>query len=122
MPCYHPPECDANELVYACVHIEEAGVDDGGVTHLGTRELRANLASYVRAAQSGHRIVVTVDGLPVAELGPVGGGAQRGSLDALVATGLLEAPRRTDRPAGPPATPLPAGLTSERALMELRGR
>ena len=95
---------------------------DDGVTHLGTRELRAHLASYLRAAQSGHRLVVTVDGVPVAELGPVGGAARRGSLDALVATGLLEAPRRTDRPEPPAATPLPAGLTSERALAELRGR
>lgn len=98
----------------------EADADIG--THIGTRELRANLASYLRAAQSGHRVVVTVDGQPVAELGPVGGVAGRGSLDALVATGLIAAPHRTDRPSGPAPTPLPAGSTSERALMELRGR
>jgi prevent-host-death family protein len=41
------------------------------VTHVGTRELRANLAAHLRAAQAGHRVVVTVDGSPVAELGPV---------------------------------------------------
>ncbi len=92
------------------------------VTHVGTRELRANLAAHLRAAQAGHRVVVTVDGSPVAELGPVGGSNRAGGLDALVATGLLEAPRRTDRPAAPAPTPLPAGMSSERALTELRGR
>ncbi|MDG2112486.1 MAG: type II toxin-antitoxin system prevent-host-death family antitoxin [Actinomycetota bacterium] len=103
MSAEHPPSPDA-------------------ISHIGARDLRANLASHLRAAQAGHRVIVTVDGAPVAELGPVGGGGRHDSLEALVATGLLEAPRRTDRPAAPAATPLPAGLTSERALMELRGR
>ena len=93
-----------------------------GVAHVGTRELRSNLASFLKSAQAGHRVVITVDGRPVAELGPVGGAATESSLDALVAIGLLEAPRRTDRPGSPVPTPLPAGSTSERALMELRGR
>lgn len=92
------------------------------VSHIGVRDLRANLASHLRAAQAGHRVIVTVDGTAVAELGPIGGSDRHDSLEALVATGLLEAPRRTDRPAKPSPTPLPAGLTSERALMELRGR
>ena len=91
-------------------------------THVGTRDLRANLAAHLRAAQSGHRVIVTVDGVPVAELGPVGGAHTPDSLEALVATGLLEAPGRTDRPDAPSPTPLPAGMSSERALTELRGR
>ena len=102
---------------------ETHAVGPDAVHHIGARELRANLASHLRAAASGHRVIVTVDGRPVAELGPIGA-STRGvdSIEALIATGLLEAPQRTDRPAAPPATPLPAGLTSDRVLTELRGR
>ena len=92
------------------------------VSHIGVRELRARLASHLRAAQNGHRVIITVDGTPVAELGPIGGGSRPDSLEALIATGLLEAPRRADRPDSPTPTPLPAGMTSDRALVELRGR
>lgn len=94
----------------------------GEVTQLGIRDLRARLASHVRQAGSGHRIIVTVDGHPVAELGPVGGSRTADTIESLIATGLLSAPTRTDRPIPPDPTPMPAGTTSERALLELRGR
>ena len=38
---------------------------------LGIRELRANLAAAARRAGAGERVVITVDGEPVAQLGPV---------------------------------------------------
>ena len=39
---------------------------------IGTRELRANLAGAVRRAAAGERVVITVDGHPVAcRQGPV---------------------------------------------------
>lgn len=37
------------------------------------RELRNNVSEVLRRAEAGERIVVTVDGRPVAELGPVAG-------------------------------------------------
>lgn len=37
------------------------------------RELRNNISDVLRRAEAGERIVVTVDGRPVAELGPVSG-------------------------------------------------
>jgi prevent-host-death family protein len=37
------------------------------------RELRNNVSEVLRRAEAGERIVVTVDGRPVAELGPVSG-------------------------------------------------
>lgn len=37
------------------------------------RELRNNVSEVLRRAEAGERIVVTVDGRPVAELGPVTG-------------------------------------------------
>ena len=94
----------------------------GAVTQLGVRDLRARLASHIRQAGSGHRITITVDGRPVAELGPIGGSRTADTIDSLIATGLLGAPTRTDRPPPPDPTLMPAGTTSERALLELRGR
>ncbi|MGH9137298.1 MAG: type II toxin-antitoxin system Phd/YefM family antitoxin [Acidimicrobiales bacterium] len=86
------------------------------------RTLRANLAQALRRAESGERIVVTVGGRPVAQLGPVEADPDRGpTIDDLVARGLLVRARRDDRP--PPAltVPLWAGARIDRLLRELRG-
>ncbi|MGY9072600.1 MAG: type II toxin-antitoxin system Phd/YefM family antitoxin [Acidimicrobiales bacterium] len=95
---------------------------DPQLPHIGTRDLRANLAGYLRGAEAGERVVVTIDGRPVAELGPVGGSGRAVSIDDLIGSGLIQPPRRPDRPSGPPPSPLPAGMTSDRLLIELRGR
>ena len=78
------------------------------VHHVGTRDLRANLAHHLRAAEAGHTIFVTVDGKVVAQLGPV--------------SGLVEAPSNSIRQGPQAVFDLPAGLSSERALREIRGR
>src|SRR5690606_14171409 len=49
-----------------CVHARTLRV----VEQVGARELRQNLAAVLRQAAAGERIVVTVDGKPVAQLGP----------------------------------------------------
>lgn len=62
------------------------------------RELRNNVAAVLRRAGAGERIIVTVDGRPVAQVGPIEpGGAP--TLEDLVATGLVDPPRRPDAPA-----------------------
>jgi prevent-host-death family protein len=90
--------------------------------HLGVRDLRANLAAVVERAAAGERIVVTVAGRPVAQIGPlepIGGDA---TLDDLAARGLLVLPRRPDRP-DPAANLEPwAGVRLDRLLAEVRGR
>jgi prevent-host-death family protein len=43
------------------------------VATIPQRELRNNVGQVLRRAEAGERIVVTVDGRPVAELGPVSG-------------------------------------------------
>src|SRR4029453_8483544 len=58
---------------------------------VGIRELRNNVAAVVRRAAGGERIVVTVDGVPVAQLGPLEG-ATALSVDDLVAAGLALPP------------------------------
>ena len=40
--------------------------------HVGIRALREQAATFVKRAQSGDAVVITVNGEPVAELGPIG--------------------------------------------------
>ena len=86
------------------------------------RELRADLAASLRRAGSGERLVITVGGRIVSQLGPVeADGSGSATLEQLIASGQLLAPRRSDRPR--PATPVPAyaGVRLDRQLRELRG-
>ncbi len=90
---------------------------------IGARELRSDLATFLRRAEAGESVVVTVDGRPVARLGPVApDGAP--SLDDLVAAGLVDPPRRAPAPGGRPAPdPLdpPVDVRVDRVLDDLRG-
>lgn len=88
---------------------------------LGIRELRADLTNFVRRAGAGQRVLVTIGGRPVAQLGPVEPSRGPMTLDDLVAGGAVVAPRRHDalRPADP--VPVWSGLRLDRALEELRG-
>jgi prevent-host-death family protein len=86
---------------------------------VGIRELRANLAAAVREAGAGGRVVVTIDGRPVAQLGPLEP-AGAPSLEELAAAGLLEPPRRS-RPAPPEATDTAVDARLDRVLDEVRG-
>jgi len=90
------------------------------VEQIGARELRANLATAVRQAGAGERVVITLDGRPVAQLGPLDPiGAP--SLAELAAAGLLEPPRRSDRPAPPDAVDTAVDVRLDRVLAEVRG-
>jgi prevent-host-death family protein len=89
---------------------------------LGIRELRGRLTSLVRRAGDGERIVITIGGRAVAQLGPIE--ADRGdvTIDDLVARGLLTAASRDDRPADPGFTVDSwTGGRLDRALREVRG-
>ncbi len=88
---------------------------------MNVRNLRAQLAQALRRAESGERIVITVAGRPVAQLGPVEADAERGpTVEDLVARGLLVAARRDDRPPPPVVVPLWAGARVDRLLRETR--
>ena len=89
---------------------------------VGIRELRNQVAAVVRRASSGERIIVTVDGQPVAQLGPLEPATGGVTLHDLAAAGLVEPPRRP-RPADPPtAANPPVDVRRDRVLDELRGR
>jgi len=76
----------------------------------------------VRRAAAGQRTIVTIAGRSVAVLGPVQGSGPELGLDALVAAGLLQPPRRSG-PAPATADPVPvwSGVRLDRALREVRG-
>ena len=89
---------------------------------MNVRTLRAQLAQALRRAEAGERIVVTVGGRPVAQLGPVEADTDRGpTIEDLVARGLLLAARRDDRPEPTLLVPLWAGARIDRLLRETRG-
>lgn len=90
------------------------------VANVGIREFRAAIATFVKRAQIGERIVVTVDGRPVAQLGAVGPDHTGATLSDLVARGAILAPRR--RGDFVPADPLVlvSGARIDRALREIR--
>ncbi len=76
----------------------------------------------LRRAGAGERIVVTADGAPVAQLGPLEPDRTGVTLWDLAGAGLVEPPRRPDRPDEPtPITP-PADVRIDRLLDAARRR
>ncbi len=89
---------------------------------IGIRQLRAEVATQVRRAGAGERIVVTVDGRPVAQLGPLDPLDAEPTLDDLAARGLIELAPRSDRPPPEFSMPLWAGTRLDQLVREVRGR
>jgi prevent-host-death family protein len=90
------------------------------VERVGIRELRNNVAAVVRRAGAGERIVVTVDGVPVAQVGPLAA-PEAVTVDDLIAAGLADPPGRRDRPPAPEAEDAPVDIRPGSVLEELRG-
>ena len=88
---------------------------------VGIRDVRSRLTALVRRAGGGHRLVITIGGRPVAQLGPIETDSTDVTLDDLVARGLVEPARRGDRP--PPSTQIDSwtGTRLDRILREVRG-
>ncbi len=92
------------------------------IERVGVRELRNQVAAVVRRAGAGERVIVTVDGRPVAQIGPLEPDAGGPTLWDLAGAGLVEPPRRHDRPSTPAPLPVPADVRVDRLLDEVRGR
>lgn len=89
---------------------------------LGIRELRNATATAIKRAGAGERIVITVDGRPTAQLGPLDPGtADDLTLADLASRGLVIPARRDDRPAPELTVDLWAGSRIDRVAAELRG-
>jgi prevent-host-death family protein len=92
-------------------------------SRVGIRELRNNVAAVVRRAARGERMVVTVDGVATAQLGPLTPASGALTLDDLVAAGLAQPPARLDHPAAAPAgEDVPIDIRTDDVLDDLRGR
>lgn len=87
---------------------------------VGIRELRASLAAYVKRAQGGERLVVTIDGEPVAQLGQLSGDFTGVTIEDLVARGAVLPPRRRSGFFLDDPVVLPAGTRIDRALAQVR--
>ncbi len=87
---------------------------------IGVRELRNNVAAVLRRAAAGERITVTVDGEPTAQIGPLQP-TSTPTLDDLVATGLVEPPRRAGLRNDPDPLDPPVDIRLDDVLDELRG-
>ena len=89
-------------------------------SHVGIRQLRADVATVVRRAGAGEHIVVTVGGRPVASLGPLEAADGQVRLADLVARGMVIAPRRTGTWTPPSPVPVWTGVRLDRLLREIR--
>lgn len=87
---------------------------------VGVRELRNQVAAIVRRAGQGERIIVTVDGTPVAQLGPLEPSGEP-TIDDLAAAGLVRLPGRADRPSAPAPFGVPVDVRLSSVIAELRG-
>lgn len=86
---------------------------------LGVRDLRAALPEAVRRAAAGQRTVITSNGRPTAQLGPLD--AEAPDLDRLIGAGSVIPPRRSSRFRAPDPVPVWAGSRIDQVLRELRG-
>ncbi|MEY3806369.1 MAG: hypothetical protein RIR69_1181 [Actinomycetota bacterium] len=87
---------------------------------IGIRELRSALSGYVKRAQVGERLVITVDGVPVAQLGALTGDFTGVSMADLIARGAVLAPRRRGDLVLDDPLLLSAGTRVDRALAQVR--
>lgn len=89
---------------------------------IGVRELRTSLAATLRRAGAGERILITLDGAPIAQVGPIEPTAEP-TLADLVAAGLITAPRRpNDRQPDVDPIDLPVDVRLDDVLNDLRGQ
>ena len=89
----------------------------------GDRHPRARGRTWPRALRqvgAGERLVITVDGRPVAQLGPLEP-AGAPTLTDLAASGLVEPPRRSQPTEPPDAVDTAVDVRLDRVLAEVRG-
>ena len=89
---------------------------------IALRELRNQASRVVRRARAGERLIITVDGVPAAEIGPVREAERATSLDELIATGAVVGARTRTPPPPPKPARVPSGRSSSDVLAELRER
>ena len=93
------------------------------ISRIGVRELRNNVAAVLRRAGQGDRILVTVDGHPSAQLGPLTPDPSGFTLWDLAGAGLIEPPHSSaGERARPEPIPVPIDFRADRLLELVRGQ
>ena len=89
---------------------------------VSVRQLRNDVSRILRRVRAGERLIITSDGHPVAEIGPIDPTAQGRVLDELIRTGAVIPPRTLTKPR--PARPVRSAgpVTTAEILDELRSR
>jgi prevent-host-death family protein len=84
------------------------------------RELRNDVSRIVRRARAGERLVITSNGVAVAEIRPLEERPAQRTIEEMIASGELIAPRSRAQPR--PATPIKFSgpMTTEEILEEHR--
>lgn len=108
----------ARRVQRACVH----GCYSRSVERIGIRKLRNETTRAVRRAMAGERLVITIDGVPAAQIGPLNDGLGAASVEDLIGAGLLQAPLTTAPAAVPRPVKAPCRRTTTEILREHRDR
>lgn len=84
------------------------------------RQLRNDVSRILKRANAGERLIITSNGVAVAEIGPLQARSERPTLEELIASGSVIPPRTSSQPA--PAHPIPfdGPMTTEEILEEMR--
>jgi len=84
------------------------------------RELRNDVSRIVARVRAGERLIVTSNGVPVAEIGPITRQPATRTLDELIAVGAVIPPRTRAKPK--PARPIKFSgpLTTDEILRDMR--
>lgn len=90
------------------------------MSSIGIRDLRSALATYIRKAQMGERLTITVDGAPVAQLSGLEADLSGVTITDLVARGLVTPPRRRGDFVPHDPLILSSGARIDRALNQVR--
>jgi prevent-host-death family protein len=87
---------------------------------IGIRDLRADMAALVRRAGSGEHVIISVAGRSIARLGPLHTPAGQLSMDDLIASGHVIAPRRTGVYRSSDPVPVWQGSRIDKLLQDIR--
>lgn len=90
------------------------------VETVSVRQLRNDVSRVLRRVGAGERLIVTSNGVPVAELGPIQARDSERTIEEMIAAGELIAPRSRAEPRLATPTTFSGSMTTEEILEEHR--
>jgi prevent-host-death family protein len=90
------------------------------VDTVSIRQLRNDVSRIVARVRAGERLIVTLNGVPVAEIGPVDRQGRERTLQELIDSGAVIPPRTRTRPRPAASVRFSGARTTEEILAEHR--